>query len=290
MKRTLFPGLILLISVLVLASCGNQNQIRPGDSLEVAFEKAMNFYDRGRFSDAANAFETVISVGRGTEIGQDAQFYLAESYYNGRQLLLAASEYQRYHVFFPRSSRARDAQFMEAFSYYRLSPRYNLDQSDTYRAIELFQLFISRNQSSDRVEEAAGYIDELRTKLARKNFAAAEQYMRLARREARNYRAAAVYFGITIDRFPETEFAEKALANQIRALTLFADNSVPVRQSERYQEAIDTYETYLQLFPRGDNRSLAEEYYDRASSGLRSAQERDRERAERTAADEAAAS
>jgi len=279
LKRTLFPGLILFISVLVLASCGNQNQIRSGDSLEVAFDKAMNFYDRGRYNDAANAFETVISVGRGTEVGQDAQFYLAESYYNGRQFLLAASEYQRYHVFFPRSPRARDAQFLEAYSHYRLSPRYNLDQSDTYRAIELFQLFISRNQNSERVPEAAGYIDELRTKLAKKNFEAAEQYMTLARREARNYRAAAVYYGVTIDRFPETVYAEKALANQVRAFTFFADNSVPARQAERYQDAIDAYETYVQLFPRGENRSVAEEFYDRAITGLRAAESRDAERA-----------
>ncbi len=257
-----------LIASFILISCGSQDQIRPGDSLEVAFDKAMNLYDRGRYGDAARAFETVVSVGRGTETGQQAQFYIAESYFNNRQFALAASEYQRYHVFFPRSERRPDAQFMEAFSYYRLSPRYNLDQSDTYRAIERFQLFISQNPNSDKVAEAAEHIDELREKLARKKFSAANQYMTLARRQASNYRSAALYYGMVIDRFPETSYAERALANQIRAHVFFAENSVPARQAERFEKAIEAYETYVQLFPRGENRQLAEEFYDRATSGM----------------------
>lgn len=268
MKLSSIPVLTLLIlSSAILFSCTNQNQIRPGDSLEVAFDKAMAFYDRGRFADAAQAFETVITVGRGTEIGQEAQFFLAESYYKNRQFRLAASEYQRYHIFFNRSDRAPDAQFMEAFSYYRLSPRYELDQTDTIRSIELFQLFISRNRASPRVQEAVTYIDEMREKLAQKNFSAANQYMRLGRRTAVNFRAAAIYYGLTIDMYPETSFAEKAQANQIRAWVYFAENSTVARQEERFAKAIEAYETYVQLFPRGANRSLAETYFDRATTG-----------------------
>ncbi|MCH8567539.1 MAG: outer membrane protein assembly factor BamD [Balneolales bacterium] len=268
MKNSILKLSVLFLAVIILASCGNRNQIRPGDTLEVAFDKAMAFYDRGRFGDAAQAFETVITVGRGTEIGQEAQFFLAESYFNNRQFLLAAAEYQRYHVFFPRSARAADAQFAEAFSYYRLSPRYNLDQSDTIRSIELFQLFISRNPNNQKASEAADYIDELREKLALKRFRAAEQYVRLAGREARNYRAAAIYFGITFDRFPETIYAEKALANKIMAHVYFAENSVSARQLERFQEAVEAYETYVQLFPRGESRDIAERYNDRAVTAI----------------------
>lgn len=264
---------LLIFTAALLSSCTSSSQIRPGDTLDEAFDKAMAFYDRERYSDAASAFETVISIGRGSEIGQDAQFYLAESYFKNRQYLLAASEYQRYHAFFPRSARAVEAQFREALSYYEMSPRYNLDQSDTYEAIELFQLFVNRNPNSPKAEEANAYIDEMRAKLARKRFEAAEQYITL-----RNFRAATVYYDITVDRFPETKWAERALAGKIRAFVIYADNSVPARQAERYQEAINAYETYLQLFPRGENRPKAEEFYNRAEEALLSI-----ERAETTA-------
>ncbi len=255
--------IILLIAGLIFASCSQRSLIRPGDTLEVAFEKAMALYERGRYSDAANAFETVVSIGRGTEIGQDAQFMAAQSYFDSRQYILAAAEFQRYSVFNPRSERRETADFMEGFSYYRLSPRYNLDQSDTYRAIEAFQLFISRYPSSERAPEAVELIEEMRIKLAKKSFRAAEQFYRL-----RYYNAAAIYYGLTLEVFPETKWAELALVNQIRAYTTFAENSVPARQEERFQKAVDAYETYLQLFPRGENRQLAEEFYDNASRGL----------------------
>jgi outer membrane protein assembly factor BamD len=259
--------ILFIILVVGLGACASKNQIRPGDSLEVAFEKANRLYERERYTDAARAFETVLSIGRGTEIAQESQYLLAESYFKNRNFLVAASEYRRYYTNYPRSERRIDAEFNEAISYHRLSPRYKLDQTDTYRAIELMQLFIGKYPTSEQAAQAAVLIDEMRSKLAQKEFGAAELYMRI-----REYRSAAVYYELTLDKFPETTWAEKALARQIEAYFLYAERSVPERQAERYQQAIDSYQRYVQLFPRGENRSIAEDFVDRARIGLRNAQ------------------
>lgn len=262
-KITVFT---LFIAFLVV-SCGSKNQIRPGDTLEVAFEKAMRMYDNEKYTDSARAFETVLSIGRGTELAQEAQFLLAESYFNNRDYLVAAAEYRRYYTNYPRSERRIDAEFNEAMCYVELSPRYKLDQTDTYQALELMQLFIGRYPNTDRAQDAANIVDDLRNKLAQKEFSAAELYMRI-----NSYEAAAVYYGLTIDQFPETEWAERALANQILAYLQFAQVSIPSRQLERYQMAVDSYQKYLQLFPQGPNRSTVESYYDTAMDGIRSIQ------------------
>ncbi|MEX0894711.1 MAG: outer membrane protein assembly factor BamD [Balneolaceae bacterium] len=254
---------LLLIVVLVIASCRSQDLIQPGDSIQVAFDKAYSLYEQERWSDAARAFETVVNISRGTDFGRDAQFYLAESYFNNRQYIVAASEYERFANFYPNAERREVADFKRALSYYRLSPRYNLDQSYTHRAIERFRLFMERYPNSERVEEVGGYIEELRNKLARKNYNAAEFYMRTDR-----YNAAAVYFETVIENYPESYWAERALARRIEAYILYADNSVSARQAERYQMAIESYERYLQLFPRGENRSNVEDLYDRARTEL----------------------
>jgi outer membrane protein assembly factor BamD len=254
---------LLLVVLFILASCRSQELIRPGDSLEVAYGKAYSLYEEERWRDAASAFETVISIGRGTEFGQNAQYYLAESYYNNNQFLLAASEFERYSQQHPNSERRQEADFKAALSYYNLSPRYNLDQTQTHRAIERFRLFNVRYPNSDRVEEAGRMIEELRNKLARKQFEAAEHYLRTNR-----YNAAAITYEIVIDRYPESRYAERALVRQINAYIQFAENSVPARQEERFQKAVESYEKYLQLFPRGDNRSRAEDLYDRAREAL----------------------
>ncbi len=260
MRKALF---YIIILAAFSAACSSKTTIRPGDSLEVAFEKSMMVFEQGNYTQAARNFELVLSIGRGTDIARQAQFLLAESYFNSRQFVLSAAEYRRYYTNFPRSDRRMDAEFREALSYYRLSPRFKLDQQDTYRAIERFQLFIQRYPDTELASEAREYIAEMREKLAQKEFHAAELYLRLNR-----YRAAALYYDIVIDRFPETSWAEKALMRQILAYTLFAENSVEERQQERFEKAVASYQKYLQLFPRGQNRELAEEHYNRALDGL----------------------
>ncbi|MFO7798186.1 outer membrane protein assembly factor BamD [Rhodohalobacter sp.] len=258
--------LFLFATVLLFASCQSNELIRQGDSLEVAYEKALNQYEEENYAEAARAFESVISIGRGTDIGQEAQFYLAESYFNNRRYLLAASEYERYAQFHPNSPKREEADFKKALSYYNLSPRYRLDQSYTYQAIENFRLLLSRFPNSEYGDDASEYISELRSKLARKSYSAGEFYKRTSR-----YEAAAVYFDIVIDDYPETSWAEKALVDQMESYILYAENSVADRQAERFEKALESYETYLQLFPRGENRSRVEDLYDRAQSGLREA-------------------
>ncbi len=256
-------GLILLLILIIVAGCRSSHNIRPGDTIEVAYEKAMGLYERERYSQAARAFETVLSMGRGTDFAADAQFYLAKSHFHNRAYLTAASEFRRFSRNYSRDDRRQEAEFMEAYAHYRLSPRFNLDQTETYNALDRFQLFVTRYPGTELAAEAQEYMDELRDKLARKKFNAAEMYMRI-----REYRSAALYYGLTVERFPGSTYAERALVNKILAYVNYAENSVRDRQQERYELAIEAYQQYLQIFPRGENRELAEDYYDRALGGL----------------------
>ncbi|MEX2603623.1 MAG: outer membrane protein assembly factor BamD [Gracilimonas sp.] len=258
------PILLILFSFLfVFSACKNDNLIKRGDTVEVAYQKAMAFYEKGDFGEAANAFDTVSRIGRGTEYGQDAQYYLAESYYKDKQYLLAASEYDRYVSYFPQDERRQEMEFKAAMCYYHLSPRYKLDQSQTRQAIERFQLFNNRYPNSDKVTEAAERIDDLRLKLAHKSYEAAQFYVR-----TEQYRAATIYLDRTIDRFPETKWAEKALVDLVKAYIDYADNSVANKQAERYMKSIEAYETFLQLFPDSEHRGKVEEYHDQALKKL----------------------
>lgn len=252
-----------MLTLFVLVSCKNEDLIQRGDSLNVAFNKAMGLYQSEEYTNASEAFETVIEIGRGTEYGQEAQFYLAESYFHDRRYLLAASEYERYISMFPQSEKRQEAQFQEAYCYYKLSPRYKLDQQYTQRAIEKFRLYNSRFENSDKVDEAAQYITEMREKLAKKHYYSADLYLRTDQ-----YEAAIIYFDLTIDNYPETIWAQRALVDEIEAYNMYASRSVQNKQQERYQKAVEAYEKFVQLFPNGEYRSQAEEYVDEARSAL----------------------
>lgn len=254
---------LLLVLIASFSACASKNQIRPGDTLEVAYEKAMRMYNAKKYVDAARGFETVLNIGRGSAIAQDSQWYLADSYFKSRDYVMAAAEFQRYHGNYPRSERRAEAEFMEGMCYVRLSPRHNLDQTDTYKAIEIMQLYLARYPNSERTREAAGLIDQLREKLAHKQHTAGLLYLRL-----QSYEAAAIYFGLTIDQFPETKWAETSLAKQVEAYLLLADKSVDAKKKERYGLVLSSVEKYVQLFPNGKNRSLVESYRDQANVAL----------------------
>lgn len=253
----------ILLFAFIFASCKNSNLIQRGDSVEVAYEKAMAFYEKEDYNEAAEAFETVIQIARGTEYGQEAQYYLAESYYNDGRYLLAASEYERFISLFPREDRREEAQFKEAYCYYKLSPRYKLDQQYTRRAIEKFQLYNSRFSDSERADEVGEYISEMRSKLAKKLYYSGDLYMRTD-----SYDAAIIYYDLVIDKYPESKWAQRALVDEIKTYNIYADRSVLARQQERYEKAVETYEKFIQLFPEGEYRAEAEELVDEARTSI----------------------
>lgn len=255
---------ITLFSILILTTaCRNKDLIRPGDPLNVAYDKSVTLYENGKYDDAAYGFDLVTRMGRGTNFSKDAQYFLAESYFADRQYILAASEYERFISYYPQDERREEVEYKMALCFYEQSPRYRLDQTPTQRAIQLFQLFNTKYPDSEYVVESASRIDELRNKLARKSFEAGEFYLRTDR-----YLAASIYFDQVIDQYPESKWAEESLLKQIETYIIYADNSIEEKQAERYTIAIDNYEKFIQLFPQSSKRGSAESMYSDALSKL----------------------
>lgn len=251
--------LLIFLSGLIVQGCSNKFLIKPGDSLEIAFNKASLLYEKKRYAEAASAFETVLSMGRGTATAEKAQFLLAESYFKNGETLLAAAEYERFSNTYPKAERASEASFLEAYCFFELSPRYKLDQQDSEKALDKFQLYLSRYPESQHADSVVHMMDAIRNKLGRKYYESGRLYMKL-----RQYKAAAIYFGLAMDRYPESAFAEPALSEQIHAYLLYAVNSVEDKQVERLNNAVASYEKYVQIFPDGKNRGKVEKWFDEA--------------------------
>lgn len=258
------PHLLFLTALLFVSACGSKRMIKPGDTLDTAFSKAMWYFDKGKWTDAAQSFETVLSMGRGTDVAEEAQFFLGESYFNGEDYLLAASEYERVYIYYPKSDLREKAMYKEAYSYFKTSPRFKIDQTDTETAMNRFELYLSMFPNGIYRDTSLVMIDMMREKLAHKYMFAANGYMR-----RRQYKAAAIYYELTMERYPETSYAEEALSKSIEANIVLAENSVIDKRLERFQKAIDGYQKYVQIFPRGRNRSKVEGLYDRANDGIR---------------------
>lgn len=253
---------VLLLAMAVTAGCSGSERLQLATP-EEAYERGKELYDRGRYSAAVEYFQRVFDFGRAHAWAPDAQYYLAHSYFNTRQYLLAANAFTRFVEFYRADPRAEEGEYLRALSYVRLSPHYQLDQTDTRNALTYLHLYLSRYPDGQYADEVIEYVDELRYKLARKQFEIAEMYERRSQ-----FQAAAIEFLRLLDTHPDSEFADAALFGALRSYKSFAERSIPQRRPERYRLAAEQYERLVQLFPQSPLIAEAELLYREIQSEL----------------------
>ena len=259
LARNVIPYCLIL---LLLAGCGNSGRITY-DTPQEAFGKGRALFEEGKYETAVSYFQGVFSFGRTHQWAADAQLYLARAYRANREYLLAANEYERFTRIYRSDSRLAEANYEWALTYYDLSPSSPLDQTDTKRAIQEFQLFMDRFPADTLVNDAQARIVDLRTKLAKKQFETAKLY---ERREL--FEAAALSFEQVFEQYPDTEWAQQALVGAIRTYIAYSDQSISVRQSERLNLAIKNYDRLTQIFENSEYLKEAEALYIGAKERL----------------------
>jgi len=114
----------------------------------------------------------------------------------------------------------------------------------THSAIDGFTLFIRRFPASSRVEDARNFIAELTEKVVQKSYISAKLYY-----DMKQYKAAVVALDNSLKEYPETKYREEMMYLKLNSLFLYAENSIAERQTERYQEALDDYFSFMEEFP-----------------------------------------
>lgn len=252
----------LVVFPVVLAACSGSGRLRY-DSPREAFDQGMELYEAGKYDRAAEYFRGAFDFGRTHEYAADAQLYLARAHAENGDLLLAANEYNRFIQLYRRDPRVTEAEYEMAMTYYERSPGYQLDQTDTKKAIEQFQLFIDRYPTDERVVDATARINELREKLAHKRHSSAMLYERRGLHEA-----AALEFESVFNDFPGSQWADDALLGAMRNYLIYGEQSVLARQPERLAKVVEDYERLSQIFPDSPLLPEARELRDQASRRL----------------------
>lgn len=140
---------------------------------------AIRLYNDEDYELAISELQSIILQFPGNTVIDDAQYYLAMSRFARGELILAAFEFSKLIKNMPASEFVPQAQFMLAESYYELSPNYSLDQKYTKKAIEEYQAFLDFFPANPNVPEAEKKIRELNDKLAEKEYNSAMIYEKL---------------------------------------------------------------------------------------------------------------
>ncbi|MEO6441277.1 MAG: outer membrane protein assembly factor BamD [Chitinophagales bacterium] len=254
---------ILAFGIIALSGCSKYQSLLKSSDTTLKLQKAKEYYNSGQYYKALPLFEELINFYKGTKEMEDIAYYYAYTHFHMNENLLAAYYFKNFATTYSSNEHAEECLFMNAKCYYLLSPDIQLEQSYTEKAIGELQLFANQYPSGKYVQDANQMIDDMRRKLDLKAFKSAELYFKMGR-----YNAAAVAFKNLLRDFPDSPYIERAMFMIIKSNYLYALNSIPVKQKERYQTTIDSYQIFANKYSGSAYLNEAKNLYETSTKNI----------------------
>lgn len=249
--------IIPLLALVLATSCGEYEKLLKSTDFDLKKEKAKEYFEAGKFVKSTELIEQILPRFRASESGEDLTWMVAQSYFGMKQYELAGSYFSTYVEQFGYGKNVEEAAYMMAICDYNISPRAELDQDNTRKAIEEFKLFIARYPASSRVEECKKLMIELQERLVEKSYLSAKLYY-----DMEQYKAAVTALSNSLKEFADTKYREEMMFLKLKSLFLYAVNSYDIRKKERYQATLDDYYSFMEEFPKSTYAKDVKNIYD----------------------------
>ncbi|MEE9438621.1 MAG: outer membrane protein assembly factor BamD [Saprospiraceae bacterium] len=237
---------ILFLAILItLISCKSEfESVRTSNDPALIYQKALDFYDKEDWIKAQTLLELSIPNYRGKDEAEELFFKYAMAHYLNDEYILSAHYFKSFATTFYNSDKREEAEFMSAYSNFNMSPNAKLDQTNTEKAIEGFQLFINAHPKSERVEECNNLIDKLRVKLEKKAFMQGDLYYNIGQ-----YQSAVKSFENMLNDFPDSKNSEQVRFLMLKSSYRLAEKSVYSKKEERYSAVVALYNKFIKKHP-----------------------------------------
>lgn len=238
---------LLLLGLLAFGNqaCETPEKVMKSNDIEYKQKKAIYWYNKKEYFKCIPVFEELIGLMKGTKSTEDIYYMYCMANYKQGDYMIAAYHFKNFTTLYPNSEKSEDCLFMHARSYDKISPKFELDQTYTIKAIDAFQNFINEYPESVKLDTANDYIKKLRNKLEKKALTNAELYYK-----TENYKAAAVSFANLMVEYPDIDNTERITFMIEKSYFKYADNSISSKKVERYHKVIDSYKSFADRFPQ----------------------------------------
>ncbi|MTI31806.1 outer membrane protein assembly factor BamD [Xanthovirga aplysinae] len=251
--------LFSLIVLLSVTSCGDFTKIQKSNDWQAKYDAALKYYENEDYYRAGELLNQVLPIIKGSEKAEKAEFYYAYTRFYQQEYLLSAYHFEEFYKTYSRSEFAEEALYMQAYSLFKQSPNYELDQTSSYEAITALQNFINLYPNSERVKEASSLIDELQVKLERKSYENAKLYYDLGL-----FKSAIVAFENFRKDFPDSKYNEELSFLKVETQYEIAIKSILSKQKERFETVIEFYESFVDSYSQSQYLRDAESLYDKS--------------------------
>lgn len=241
----------ILILSLLFSACSEYQKVLKSSNLQYKYEKAIEYYEAKEHIKAYPLFEELIALYRGTERAENLYYYYAYCDFKLGDYLLAGYRFKNFTRTYPNSKYVEECKFMSAYCYYLDSPKWSLDQTNTYKAIEEMQIFVNRYPSSTRVDTCNTLLDELNFKLEKKAFELSKLYVK-----TEDYKSSITSLINNLEDYPGGTYKEEIIYLLIKSHYDLAKNSIVTKKRERYE---DTIKAYTKFAPAISDKSFRKE-------------------------------
>lgn len=227
---------------MVFSGCSSSgDKVNLEEEIRQRFDKGMVYLGKKRYLRAQEEFNYVVISGSHTELGDDAQFYLAEAYFLNEEYVQAIAEFDQLIRKMPFTPFLETARYRICTCYVSESLPYYHDQTYTEKALDKLQEFLDDYPNSEHQDDANDLIEKLREKRAKKLYETALLYIKMD-----EFTSAILAFEVIVERFYDTPFIGQAHVGIIRCHSLKKD-----------KEAAEAY--FANVEPRLQSLDLDEE-------------------------------
>ncbi|MGL1901170.1 MAG: outer membrane protein assembly factor BamD [Fibrobacterales bacterium] len=248
---------VLCVSILISGCSSEKSQVKTRTThCSDLYTEVKSLFDNEEYFDVQENVNELLNTCTGTGVMEQAQFILAESYYNMNSWLEARSEYGIFVSHYPSSPSTEQALFKKALSSYNIDFVPGRDGQQTKNSLNDFNDFINQYPTSLLVDSANTYTQNLYERLASEQMRTAELYLTMGKPLA-----AAIYLKDFLNEFPSSTNVNTALIMLIECYTrieqynqaeqfveTLKDNTLTEDETSRYTDAVAVFISERETF------------------------------------------
>jgi len=254
----------IIIGVIFLCSCGGMTKILKNPDPNYKLRIAEQYFVKKKYNQAQQLYEDIMPYFKTGKEFEDIYYKYAYCAWYQQDYQNAENLFKSYLEIFPNSTKAEEIDYMRAFAFYKQSPKPELDQTNTIKAMGMMQTFINTHPGSSRNKEATDIIDICRGKLEIKDYKSAQLYYDLGQ-----FRAAGVTFATLLNDYPESQKADEYKIMIIKSYYRFAELSIEEKKTDRFEQVITECNEFIDRFPESKLRKEAESFLHQSQTNIK---------------------
>lgn len=226
---------------------------------------AENYYVKKDYNHAEQLFEELFPIFKASAQFEDLYYKFAYCSFYLKDYTNAENLFKGFVEVFPNSQHAEEMEYMRAYTFYKQSPKPELDQTNTTKTIGFMQAFINTHPGSARIKDATDIIDKCRAKLELKDFKSAQLYFDMSL-----YRAASITFTTLLNSYPDSEKGDLYKLYVIRSDYQFATLSIEEKKEDRFLQVVTDCNDFIDRFPDSKLSKEVQVYLNASQNTIKS--------------------